>query len=110
LVETTGLQWKPRAKRFSIQTRIQYRLNGETDWSTGITDNISRSGVLFEAKREIELAQMIEMRILFPAKITGSVPTNLFCRGLVVRTEPARASQWGCGIVSSIIKHHIVSE
>lgn len=110
LATTTDGALKPRANRFSIQTPLKYRLRGETDWSTGVTTNISRSGVLFQAKRELEPNMGIEMRIHFPGKITGSSPVNLLCRGLVVRQESATDNKWHCSIAGTIVKHQLVSE
>jgi|WetSurMetagenome_2_1015567.scaffolds.fasta_scaffold628160_1 hypothetical protein len=101
---------KPRANRFSIQTPLRYRISGETDWSVGVTTNISRSGVLFQAKRELEPNMQIEMQIHFRGQITGSGPVNLISRGLVVRTEAARDGKWRCGVAGSIIKHQLVAE
>ena len=103
-------EFKKRARRFPIQAPIQYRISGESDWSAGVTTNISYTGVLFQARRDLQPKKMIEMRILFPKEITGTVASNLFCRGLIVRTEAARDSKFSCGIAGSIMSHHLVSE
>jgi hypothetical protein len=103
-------EFKKRAKRFPIQAPIQYRINGESDWSAGVTTNISYSGVLFQSRRDLQPKMMIEMRIFFSTELTGTVASNLFCRGLIVRTEAARDSKFICGLAGSIMSHHLVSE
>jgi hypothetical protein len=110
LAVLTGTKLKPRADRFSIQAPIQYRLSGETAWNRGITKNISHSGVLFMAEKRLETKALVEIQVHFPGDITGSIPANLFCRGLVVRTEPSTGGKWQCGIATSIVRHHLVSE
>jgi len=110
LAVATVTKIKPRADRFSIRAPIQYRLSGETVWNRGITKNISHSGILFMAERLLETKALVEIQVHFPDDITGSIPANLFCRGLVVRTERSSGGKWQCGIAASIVRHHLVSE
>ncbi len=97
----------PRARRFPIQTPLQYRASGSTGWSAGTTLNISRSGVLFRAAGEIELATMLEMRIVFPAEITRAAPANVVCLGRVVRSEHAGDL---VSVAAAIVKYHFQRE
>ncbi len=78
---------KPRAERFPIRTPLRYRESGQTAWSRGTTVNISRSGVLFSAEKELLPKTMLELRILFPAEISAGTPANVICWGPVVRAE-----------------------
>jgi hypothetical protein len=96
---------KPRAQRFPIQTPVSYRASGETEWSQGTTVNISRSGVLFRAGREIEPKTVFEMRILFPPEITGGVPANVVCWGPAVRSESG-----GSLVAAAILKYRFTRE
>ena len=50
--------------------------------------NISRSGVLFVAENELAPETVLEMRIDFPAEVTGDTPAKLVCWGSVVRAIP----------------------
>ncbi len=83
--EQEGL--RPRAERFPIRTPLRYRGSGQTAWSRGTTVNISRTGVLFSAEKELPPKTMLELRILFPADIAAGTPANVICWGPVVRTE-----------------------
>jgi hypothetical protein len=83
---------KPRSRRFPIQTLLRYRKSGTTEWNETSTVNISRSGVLFETAEELPIETSLEMQILFPARITRGVPSNVFCRGPVIRAEPFQAA------------------
>ena len=51
----------PRAERYAIPIAILYRSPGELDWQPGLTENISRSGVLFRAHRRLEPNTPLEM-------------------------------------------------
>lgn len=81
-----------RSRRFPIQTPFRYRRKGTIEWNETSTVNISRTGVLFEAPQKLPVDTLLEMQILFPAKITGGVPSNVICWGPVVRTEPPQAA------------------
>ncbi len=79
---------RPRAERFPIRTPLRYREGGQADWNEGTTVNISRSGVLFSAEKNVEPKTVLELRIMFPAEVIGGVPANVVCWGPVVRTQP----------------------
>ena len=76
-------------------------------WSHGFTVNISRSGVLFRAEEDIVPKTVLEMRIVFPAEITGSQPANVICWGPVVRSESAGS---GTALAAQIVKYRFVRE
>jgi hypothetical protein len=85
----TGDSQVPRAHRFPISAPILYRERGESEWNEGTTVNISRSGILFRSSRDLQLKSMLEMRILFPAEITGGAEADVICWGPVVRSGEA---------------------
>jgi uncharacterized protein YabE (DUF348 family) len=75
-----------QAQRFTIQTPIRYREVGGTSWFEGITENISRSGVLFRADHVLEPKAAVQMSLSLPVKMSGKRPAKISCRGTVVRT------------------------
>lgn len=75
-----------RAHRFHIQLSLRYRVRGESQWRTGITKNISSSGVLFQGEHFAELDAQIELSLTLPAKKPEG-PAELICRGTIVRAE-----------------------
>jgi hypothetical protein len=69
---------------------MRYRPSGERLWSEGLTENISRSGVLFRTDQPVPLRAPIEMLLALPVEVGGGENAIVICRGRVVRTEPAR--------------------
>jgi PilZ domain len=78
---------RPRAERFAIPIAILYRSPGEHDWRPGLTENISRSGVLFRADRRIEPNTLLELMLDLPTIVTAPVSGSALRRGRVVRAE-----------------------
>jgi hypothetical protein len=88
---------------------VQYREGGEESWHEGTTINISRSGVLFSAAGPLEPQTVLEMRIAFPAELTGESETNVVCWGPVVRIElPSRQNE-SPAVAASIFRYRFKS-
>jgi hypothetical protein len=81
---TTALE---RAPRFPIRAALRYRWPGERRWHQGLTENVSRSGVLFRTNNLMPVHTPIEMLLNLPLALGGGEPTKIFCRGRVVRIE-----------------------
>ena len=75
----------PRAERYAIPIAILYRSPGELDWQPGLTENISRSGILFRAHRRLEPNTPLEMMLDLPTVIAASPSGTALRRGRVVR-------------------------
>jgi PilZ domain-containing protein len=75
----------PRAERYAIPIAILYRSPGELDWQPGLTENISRSGVLFRADRRLEPNTPLEMLLDLPTLIAAPASGTSLRRGRVVR-------------------------
>ena len=75
-----------RAVRFPIRTAIHYRPEGEEDWQMGETQNISRSGVLFNASELLAVNTALELRFPLPTEIASQDGAILLRRGQIVRT------------------------
>jgi PAS domain S-box-containing protein len=75
-----------RAQRFQLQLPLKYRRLDEENWHTGETRNISRSGLLFEAEDVLQPNVVLEINLVLPAEIAGLSPTEVICKGEVVRT------------------------
>jgi CheY-like chemotaxis protein len=74
-----------RAQRFNVRVPLKYRLLGEGDWRAGTTVNISRSGMLFRAEELFPVHSELEIDLVIPWQIAGLSPTEVICRGQVVR-------------------------
>jgi PilZ domain-containing protein len=75
----------PRAPRFALDFRVQYRTLGEKRWSSGRSTNISRSGLLFRASRPLEPDTPIELSFVMPVELTDERAGRVICRGRIVR-------------------------
>jgi PAS domain S-box-containing protein len=79
-----------RAQRFQLYLPLKYRRLDENNWHDGETRNISRSGLLFQAEALLQPNVVLEINLVLPAEIAGLSPTEVVCRGEVVRTvQPA---------------------
>lgn len=75
-----------RAPRFQVQIPLHFRAPGDFGWNIGKTENISRSSVLFQTGKLLNLGTPIEMRFTVPPDIMNKAGGLVACRGKVVRT------------------------
>ena len=75
-----------RARRFNLHLPLRYRPLGEKSWRPGTTENISRSGMLFQAQESLHPSAQLEISLVLPAEIAGLAATEVICRGEVVRS------------------------
>ncbi len=75
-----------RATRFALHLPLKYRPVGESGWREGTTENISRTGMLFQAQETLEPSAQLEINLVLPAEIAGLTEAEVVCRGEVVRT------------------------
>jgi PAS domain S-box-containing protein len=79
-----------RARRFNLRIPLLYRPLGEKNWRPGTTENISRSGMLFQAQEVLNPNAPLEISLVLPAEIAGLASTEVVCRGEVVRSVAAQ--------------------
>jgi hypothetical protein len=103
-------KYKPRAQRFPIEAPLRYRIGGDSSWTKSATVNISRSGILFRAEKEIPAKTMLQMRIVFPSELTGYGPASILCWGPVVRSGCLTASETGPTLAAAIVKYRFIKE
>jgi len=95
-----------RAQRFYIQLPLRYRRLGENEWHEGTTENISRSGMLFEADELLQPAAQLEINLVLPAEIAGLSSTEVVCRGEVVRTVQSHGEAVSPALAARILQYH----
>jgi hypothetical protein len=94
----------PRAERFAIPIAILYRSAGETSWRPALTENISRSGVLFRTDRDFEPDTTLEMMLDMPAIVTRTAAGSALRRGRVVRAvTPASPRQGRRAVAAAFV-------
>ncbi len=97
-----------RAPRFSIPMSIQYRRPGEVAWLEGRVVNISRSGVLFGARRVLEVNSAVEMNFELPVEIGGEAGAVVVCRGEIVRIVPPATPDAATALAARILDYHFL--
>jgi len=86
-----------RARRFNLHLPLRYRPLGEKSWRPGTTENISRSGLLFQSQELLHPNALLEISLVLPPEIAGLAATEVICRGEVVRLVAARGQSPGEG-------------
>jgi two-component system, cell cycle sensor histidine kinase and response regulator CckA len=94
-----------RAQRFQLQLPLKYRRLDEEKWHDGKTRNISRSGMLFQAEDPLQPNVLLEINLVLPSEIAGLSPTEVVCRGEVVRTEGAKGEQMSPALAAKILQY-----
>jgi len=95
-----------RAQRFQLHLPLRYRRLGEKDWHQGTTENISRSGMLFQADEVLQPSSQLEINLVLPAEIAGLSSTEVVCRGEVVRTIDGHGDTLSPALAARILQYH----
>lgn len=95
-----------RAQRFQLHLPLRYRRLGEKEWHSGKTENISRSGMLFQADDVLQPCSQVEINLVLPAEIAGLSGTEVVCRGEVVRTVEAHSGAMPAALAARILQYH----
>ena len=95
-----------RARRFNLHLPLHYRPLGEKSWRPGTTENISRSGLLFQAQEVLHPHAQLEISLVLPAEIAGLASTEVICRGEVVRSMGAQGQGVTPSLAAKILQYH----
>src|SRR5580700_3089207 len=95
-----------RAQRFQLHLPLKYRRLDEKNWHDGETKNISRSGLLFQAEDLLQPKVVLEINLVLPAEIAGLSPTEVICRGEVVRTINPAEKAMPPALAAKILQYH----
>ena len=95
-----------RAQRFQLHLPLKYRCLDEEKWHDGETRNISRSGLLFQAEDLLQPNVLLEINLVLPAEIAGLSPTEVVCRGEVVRTVKPNGAAMPPALAAKILQYH----
>ena len=95
-----------RARRFNLHLPLHYRPLGEKSWRPGTTENISRSGLLFQAQEVLHPHAQLEISLVLPAEIAGLASTEVICRGEVVRSVGAQGQGVTPSLAAKILQYH----
>jgi PAS domain S-box-containing protein len=95
-----------RAQRFHLNLPLRYRRLGDRDWHVGTTENISRSGMLFQGDEALQPNAQLEINLVLPQEIAGLSATEVVCRGEVVRTVEHNGSTLTPALAARILQYH----
>ena len=95
-----------RAQRFNLHLPLRYREVGEQGWRQGTTANISRSGLLYKAEEVLQPNAQLEINLVLPAEIAGLSPTEVVCRGEVVRSVQGEGTVTSPELAAKILQYH----
>lgn len=97
-----------RAPRFAIEVPFYFRRRGESSWRQGMTDNISRSGVLFRSRDLLDEQTPIDMHFELPLQVSGRPGAVVACRGFVVRAVDPESPDALSAMAATISRYRFV--
>jgi CheY-like chemotaxis protein len=95
-----------RAPRFQLHLPLRYRRIGDETWHEGTTENISRSGMLFQADEMLMPSSQLEINLVLPKEIAGLSATEVVCRGEVVRSIEPHDTTLSPALAARILQYH----
>jgi PilZ domain len=84
----TKKAWIPRERRLRHHVPVLFRVPGNGEWVEGVTENISRSGLLFRSTSPVEVGSSLEFILAMPRELTGEEDARVVCIGSLLRVEP----------------------
>jgi len=93
-----------RARRFPLRFALQYRGDATADWHAATTENISLSGVLFQAKHPLPLHTPVELTFRLPKLLSGRTPVRVIGTAYVVRATASRPGNGHSRIAASFLQ------
>jgi hypothetical protein len=105
--ESTPRIGVPRATRFSVRLVLRYRDAGGGPWHSGLTENISRSGILFRTRTPLEPGTPVELVLVLPGHVAGEPESRIRCEGRIVRTELPSAPELTPGVAARVHQYEL---
>lgn len=81
-----GVQY--RCKRFAIRIPVLYRSSNEPHWRSGVSQDISCTGILFRGEEALAPNSRLLLRFVVPRELAGEAPVEITCNAFVIRQEP----------------------
>jgi hypothetical protein len=101
----------PRARRYQVAFAIHYRQRRQRQWQTGVTQNVSASGVLFgeaAGDQPLQLDAPVEMELTIPSEVSGGVVTRILCAGRVARIVDPGSSNQPRTVAATIARYRLM--
>jgi hypothetical protein len=94
-----------RDPRFVVNSPLLYRPTGALNWYRGTIQNVSPSGVLFQAEEVVPMDCPIEMSFTLPAEAGSKRRVQIFCWGKVARTVMPAVSDASPALAAKIVRY-----
>src|SRR5437660_11557545 len=102
--------WVPRARRLKLDTPVRYRVKNLGNWSEGILENISQSGVLLHGPEQLPVNSLVEMVFEMPEEISGQKNSNVLCQARIIRSKETRDTEAGLGLAAAILDYKFIHQ
>ena len=89
----TKKAWIPRERRLRHRVPLLFRVCGGDEWVEGVTENISRSGLLFRSDSPIEIGSRMELIFEMPPELAGDEGARVVSEGVLLRSEAVAAAR-----------------
>jgi len=99
-----------RARRFALHLPVYFRELDSPTWSEGTTENISYTGILFLSSSPLAPKTTLELRLQVAVGTQGRGPTEIRCKGTVVRLEQKILPETPIALGVAIKDYRIVSQ
>jgi hypothetical protein len=97
-----------RARRFALRFPVYFRKLDSPTWLEGTTENISYTGMLFHSSSLLAPQTALELRLRIEVGTKGKDPTEVRCKGRVVRVEQRNAPEPPVALAVAIRDYRIV--
>ncbi len=105
-----AIQSGKRARRFALHLPVHFRELDSPTWLEGTTENISHTGVLFLSSSPLAPETTLELRLQVALGTKGRGPTEIRCKGTVVRLEQRILPETPIALGVAIRDYRIVSQ
>jgi hypothetical protein len=95
----------PRATRFPLRLRAQYRCEPTRGWHHALTVNVSRTGVLLYGPEPVDVGSLIDIVFRLSHNLLDTPSGAVTCQCRVVRLQPAPDCDHDWLIASEIVTH-----
>ena len=88
-------QERRATRRYELHLPIHFRVSqkgGVARWGTGVTREMSTTGLSFRARKPLPVGSHVEMIVDWPAKYAETEPIDLQLTGFVVRSDNHRTA------------------
>ena len=96
-----------RAQRFPIKVPMRYRKDKHANWVNGRTENISQSGLLFQAPEPLNPDTIVQICFSLPDNTEGESGATVLCEGRTVRTILPAASDESPSVAVKLFEYKL---